>query len=116
MVGRVCDHDVVSTPEGGDANLKCAFVALAFPVAPRDLNAAVAGLNAAGISAGYDPMVAGSIGLFDNNWNAMKFAMHTSPGNWETYIDSDPPFKLEPGRGYVFVEPVKSSVTWVQKP
>jgi hypothetical protein len=115
MVGRVCDTAVTATFEGGDINTKCAYIASAYPVA-RDVNSTVVGLNDAGISASLKPWRAGSIGLYDNNWNALKFAAHTSASNWQTYADYNPPFNLEPGRGYVVVDPVNPSITWVQRP
>jgi hypothetical protein len=110
MIGRVYDHDYVSIIEGGNIDTTCAYIAPAFPTAPRSINDS--NLNIA--SVGSDPTEAGCIGLFDNNWNTLGFAMHTSQSNWEIYTGTD--LKLEPGRGYVFLEPKHSSITWVQKP
>jgi hypothetical protein len=111
MIGRVCDHDQVSTFEGGNVDTTCAYIAPAFPSAPRSINDSNLNNNT---SVGYDPTEAAAIGLFDNNWNTLGFAMHTAPAHWDVYIGTE--FNLEPGRGYVFLEPIQHSVTWVQKP
>jgi hypothetical protein len=113
MVGRVYDQDHVSTIEGGDMETTCAYIAPAFPTAPKSINNA----NLNDTSVGGDPTEAGSIGLFDNNWNTLGFAMHTASTNWDVNIGTiGTDFKLEPGRGYVFLEPRWTSVIWVQKP
>jgi len=110
MVGRVYDHDHVSTLEGGDINTKCVYIAPAFPTAPKDIKDA--GLE--GSSKGWSPYSAGSVGLVDLYWNTLGFAMHTDTNYWEVLVGSS--LEMEPGRGYLFMEPVKNSVTWVQKP
>jgi hypothetical protein len=110
MIGRVCDHDYVSTIEGGNIDTTCAYIAPAFPTAPKPINDS----NLNNTSVGNDPTEAAAIGLFDNNWNTLGFAMHTAPTHWDSYIDTE--FYLEPGRGYVFLEPKQTGVTWVQKP
>jgi hypothetical protein len=109
-VGRVCDHDHVSTLEGGNPDVTCAYIAPAFPTEPKSIGDS----NLNNASVGNDPTEAAAIGLFDNQWNTLGYAMHTGPTNWDIYIGTE--FKLEPGRGYVFLEPRQPSITWTQKP
>lgn len=109
FVGEVPDVMFVSTIEGGDPNTACAYIGRAFPTT---VEVSVAGLN--GSSYNSRANKAGFIGLYDNDGNSLNLSQHTTLSGWTDQMSPPVTFVFEPGRGYIFQEPIKSSFIWEQ--
>ena len=104
VVGKIPTTERSITIEKG-LNL----IGSAYPLATA---IASAGLDTSGCTAGYDESNSGAI--YNDNKGTWNIAFYqTSNNKWTdsvTYLDST--LKLEPGKGYWFFEPTKTSFTW----
>jgi len=116
FVGRVHDGVLVTTLEGQNGadwdhvdTTKWNYVSTGFP---RPVDLVNAGLD--NVSAGDGPDSGATFAQYDYNASTMHYALrfaYIDPIQWLILVGGSP-LMIQPGSGYMFIEPVKPCTTW----
>jgi hypothetical protein len=112
VVGRIRETNISRSLTGG-STLVANWLATPYPAPITIVNA---GLNSSSFS-GTDPTQSGTAYHFDANAELISgmsgIAFHNAATTWVDGTLSTPStLQLTPGKGYMFTEPVQSSITW----
>jgi len=111
ITGKVKENNFSRTLHG-NPTLEAQWIANPYPT---QVTIANGGLNASSYNA--NPTVAATVYYFDANAELIGgtngLAFHTAAAEWKEGTLAGPsPIVLEPGRGYMFTEPVQPSFNW----